>query len=416
MKGSSRQPPSARDFSLYEGDLVNRFFGAIGLGPRKVSHLTGRALILMIATWVPTAGLALWGGQASLVVDASNFFADYAAYAQFLVGLPLFVVAEAVASRATRSAGIELAMSGVVKAKDLAGLKAINGTVARARRSWISDLVCLLIAISLSAAVIGSELYNLHQANDPMALTWHAVFSAGGWHISKPGWWEFGFALPLLNYWWLRQIWKIVLWTWYLYRVSRFRLDLMPTHPDRTAGIAFISTVQGHFAWLILAYGVSNVAATVGYKIAVEGAPIWLPPVWGPILGFIVIAPTLFLLPLFMFTRQLARAKTWALLRYGERVRAHSALFEAEVLKRQKITEATQPSVIDVAVMDQVAKQFDRIEHMRVVPFDFRSIAQLFGATLGSVTTILPALKIEVPATKFLEALVKLLEYFGGGH
>ena len=63
------------------------------------------------------------------------------------------------------------------------------------------------------------------------------------------------------NYIWMRLIWKITLWIFYLYRVSRMRLELHPTHPDLTGGIGFISEAQGRFALFILAYGISNVAA-----------------------------------------------------------------------------------------------------------------------------------------------------------
>ena len=78
--------------------------------------------------------------------------------------------------------------------------------------------------------------------------------------LSAAGWWEFLIALPLLNYWWLRWIWKIGLWSWYLFRLSRFRLRLVAADPDRTGGIGFVSDVQTRFGLVILAYGVTNVA------------------------------------------------------------------------------------------------------------------------------------------------------------
>ena len=101
MTGSTEQPKTARNFSLFEGDFVNRAFGMIALGQQKVRHVAGRCLVLIVLTWLPTAVLAAIGGNYSLDVNPANFFADYAAYAQFLLGLPLFVIAEAIVSRAT---------------------------------------------------------------------------------------------------------------------------------------------------------------------------------------------------------------------------------------------------------------------------------------------------------------------------
>jgi hypothetical protein len=68
-----------------------------------------RAGLLSGLTWVPVAGLALLGGSryVGLRIDGANFFADFAAYAQFLIALPLFVVAEAIVGRATRDAAAE---------------------------------------------------------------------------------------------------------------------------------------------------------------------------------------------------------------------------------------------------------------------------------------------------------------------
>lgn len=87
-------PDTARvPFSLFDGDRVNRAFNFFGLESRRAWHIAGRAALLAGVTWLPMAVLALVTGLRSSRIEATNFFADYAAYAQFLVALPLFVVA-----------------------------------------------------------------------------------------------------------------------------------------------------------------------------------------------------------------------------------------------------------------------------------------------------------------------------------
>ncbi len=397
--------------SLFEGDLVNRIFARLHLGSRRPAHLLGRAAVLMALTWLPTAVMALLSGPpyVGLQIDGSNFFADFAAYAQFLVALPLFVLAEAIVGRGTRDAAAEFAESGLVREGDIEKLSTLHSAIERRRKSWWSDVICFGIGCLLSAAVIWTEL--LH----PPAHTWHTYVEDHVRYLSAPGYWEFFVALPLLNYWWLRQIWKIVLWCRYLYGVSRLPLDLVATHPDRTGGIGFISEVQGHFAWVILAYGISNVAATVGYKLALENASLWDPPVWGPIVGFVIVAPLLFLLPLFMFTKQLFRTKRRALKLYRERVMEHARLFEAQLLPRSAEEIKTLSGAVDLNVMSQFSKLFESCENMRVVPFDLKSMSQLFASTLGTVVGILPAQHLEQPLGRFLEFLVKITEFLGHG-
>jgi hypothetical protein len=92
-----RSPSSSiTPFSLFDGDLLNRTFGRLGLHSRRAVEIAGRCAVVIGATWTPMATFALIQRLYSNRIDARNFFADYAAYAQFLIALPLFIVAERV--------------------------------------------------------------------------------------------------------------------------------------------------------------------------------------------------------------------------------------------------------------------------------------------------------------------------------
>ncbi len=312
-------------------------------------------MALVAVTWWPMAALTVLDPAIEITrrVNAANFFGDFAAYAQFWLGLPLFVLAEAIISVSTRSASLEFAVSGVVRTRDLSRLDALHRRFNRAQRSAWSDLACLTIGYALAFAVLMGAMSKPPSAHVPHP--WY--LSVRKWPMSWPGTWEILIALPLLNYWWLRHIWKVLIWWLYLRAMSRFRLDLVATHPDATGGIGFVSSVQGHFAWVLLAYGVTNVAATVGYKLGIEHASVWSAPVWGPVAGFVVGAPLLFLLPLFMFTRQLYRAKRSARRLYRRRVMEQARLFESEVLPRSALESATLPGALDISLMAQSPRQ-----------------------------------------------------------
>jgi hypothetical protein len=232
--------------------------------------------------------------------------------------------------------------------------------------------------------------------------------------LTGAGAWEFLVALPLLNYTWLRFIWKILVWTFYLNRVSVMRLDLHPTHPDLTGGIGFISYAQSRFAVFILAYGISNVAATVGYEIAVLHYGLTMMPVWGPLVGFTIGAPLLFALPLLMFTEQLYRSKRHALALYRERVTEHSRLVEKHWLGTDRGAQSAAEEVRELAELSTLGTMFSRIETMRVVPFDLRSFGQLIGSSFGSVALILPILHVNGSVTGIFDAIGKLLSHLGG--
>jgi hypothetical protein len=392
-------------FSLFDGDLVNRSFARIGLGPRKTWHVAARAVLLSVATYGPMAVAAWWQGLYTGAIDARNFFADYAAYAQFLIALPLFVVAERIVARNTREAALDLIGTGVIGADDLGRLAEAHARVRRRRLSRRPDWLLGALAYWLAYMTFRHELWTT-----PVTPTWHTGGSGillfpGG--LTAAGAWAMLVALPLLNYWWLRMAWKIVIWTRYLWDVSRLRLRLIASHPDQTGGIGFISDVQAKFALVLFAYGISNVAAVIAYKVGIEKASLWLPPVWGPAVGFVVIAPLLFTLPLFAFTRQLYRAKRRALAAFRDRVRDHADAFEARWLGRD-VTSDSRADLPDVAGLNNLAAVFGRITQMRVVPFDLRSFSQLLGSTLGSVATALPIVRFEANAKDWLDFIARL--------
>ena len=68
---------------------------------------------MVLLTWVPVALLALLGGNYGGGVVATNFFADFSAYAQFVIAMPLFMLAEPIIDTSTRSAAREFVADGI---------------------------------------------------------------------------------------------------------------------------------------------------------------------------------------------------------------------------------------------------------------------------------------------------------------
>ena len=112
-----------------------------------------------------------------------------------------------------------------------------------------------------------------------------------------------------------------------------------------------------------------------------------------------------------MFTKQLFRTKRRTLALYREQALRHALAFESRWLTEDPAPDGSQAT--QLTGMNQLATIFDRVERMRVVPFDLRSGAQLVASTLGSVATALPLLKIEGPLKDWLEVLSAFLRHGG---
>ncbi|MCC7042190.1 MAG: hypothetical protein IT516_17950 [Burkholderiales bacterium] len=418
---ATAQAPAARDepapaamlpaepvgFSLFENDNARRFYAAMGLGARVRFRLVKRALALMIVTYVPMALLALAQGLYDTVATPTNFFADFAAYAQFLVALPLYVIAEPVIDGSTREAAKQFLACGIVRPADAPKVYQIHATIARARVARWPDLACIGLAYFFSLVILVPQF-----GADPLP-TWHVQGDESSRWMTAAGVWAFFVSIPLLNFIWLRLICKIILWIYYLYRITRLHLELHPMHADVTGGIGFVSETQGRYALFILAFGIGNVAAPVGYQMAVLNYDLSILPVWGPLVLFGLGAPMLFTLPLLMFTKQLYRSKKRALAAYRERVTEQSRRVEEHWLFGER-RESPQQDVRELAELETLASIFSRIEKMRVVPFDLRSFGQLIGSSLGAVATLLPLLYEKGKLTAIFEALGRLVGHATG--
>jgi hypothetical protein len=395
-------------FSLFSHDWMTRVYRKLRVSGHVRFALVKRCALVIMLTWVPLAMLAVYGGLVDTSPTVRNFFADFAAYAQFLVAMPLFVIFEPIMDFHTRAAAEQFISCGVIRPDERSRLRDVHALIARLRTSCWPDLVCIVIAYGLSLVILVPEFR-------PGALaTWHVQDYAHWRTFTAAGAWEFLIALPILNYTWLRFAWKIMLWIYYLFRTTRMRLDLHPTHPDLTGGIGFISEAQGQFALFILAYGISNIAATIGYEIVVLHYSFRTMTVWGPMVGFTIGAPLLFTLPLFMFTRQLYFAKQHALALYRQRVTARSRRFEKFWRQGEKSGQFASDEIRELTEFNSLSTMFTHIEQMRVVPFDLRSFGQLLGSSFGSIATVLPLLHYDGQLTKAFDAIGRLFGHLGG--
>jgi hypothetical protein len=452
MSDFERLPPPRTNviFSLFEGDLVNRLFGRAGIHGRRGIDLALRCMLLMAASWGVVAIAAVVVTHVNGVPARENFFKDFSAYLQFLIGLPLFVAAEDIVDQHTREAANYFLVSGVLAPSETPVVENLNRRVEHIRKSWLPEIICIALAYSLAIVTIWPKTWSdcptwhttpvteHHTAAEveKARRNWRAACSytmqqrekeraaaAGSAAAAAPasaapnngngeprpsrpparlnlaGWCEMLVALPILNYWWLRWMWKIFLWTWYLWRISRRRLVLTPSHPDATGGLGFISDVQTQFGLAILAYGISNIASTAGYEVRVEQAPWSLYTVWCPLVIFVIGAPSLFTLPLFAFTKQLYRVKKRALEelyeKTGERARAFEQIWRS--------SEAGTTLRHDLFEWQELRNLYDHVENMRIVPFDLRSLGELLGQTLGALVPLLAYLRLPEPLAKLLE-------------
>ena len=364
---------------------------------------------LLVAVPDAKAGIeAALAGWLGLYVPRESLALDLAAYAQFLGFIPLAFFAEGFIGRK-----IEDALERLRPVADDNALIGVARRATRLSRSIVADLVIVILAYAAMWSWGFAELHN-------GLASWHTAIVRGGVdgyftalasskpvvleHFTLAGYWAALIALPLFTYLWMRWVWKVVAWTYFLVRVSRLRLTLRAAHPDRTGGLGCLSDVQTSFASILFGTGLLFAAWAV-HKFVFERTPLGSMDVWGPILFYVLLAPATFIAPLFLFTSTLARVKREGVLRYGEMAVALASRFERRWMRGD---ERQADEMLDSSHSSSLADftaSYQTVESMRVVPFDRRSFLELFSA---SATPFAPlAFLLELPE-KF-RSLVTLL-------
>jgi hypothetical protein len=138
-----------------------------------------------------------------------------------------------------------------------------------------------------------------------IAPTWYAM-PGGRWHLTAAGIWYVFVSIPILQFILLRWYVRFFIWFRFLWQVSRIDLNLVATHPDCCAGLAFLGESAYAFGPILFAQG-AMLAGLVASRILYRGESLLSFKV--QIVGFVVFFVLAILGPLLMFTPRLAEAK-----------------------------------------------------------------------------------------------------------
>jgi hypothetical protein len=118
------------------------------------------------------------------------------------------------------------------------------------------------------------------------------------WHSTSAGFWYVFVSIPILRFIVLRWYLRLFIWFRFLWQISRINLHLIPTHPDRAAGLVFLGKSAYAFGPILLAQGVM-LAGVLAERVLYRGQSlISFKP---QIAGFVVFFVLAILGPLLMW-------------------------------------------------------------------------------------------------------------------
>ncbi len=369
--------------------LAQRFGFNRPAQPRRVRKI----LVLILVTWVPLVLLSLLAGHAFGDRVAVNVLRDPVILSRFLFVLPLLTLAEIVVSRSLKVQGKQFLASGVVPTEELDRFKEAKAEAVRLRESVIAEGAILVLAVTMS--IIMRVVVRLGAGDS----TWERT--ADG--ITLAGWWYILVSLPILGFFLLRWFWVFLIWSWFLFRVSRLELELTPTHPDRAGGLGFLGWSLASFSVVLMAIS-AVLSGSLAYEIFHRGSS--LNTLKYHIMIFVVLAIIVEHAPLFVFTGRLARCRFRGLLDYGTLIGHHDRAFDAKWLQSPGPNRGSLLGSPDVPSLAEIAMVYEHIDQMQLLPFDKKAFVVLVAAAL---IPMIPLLGTVASVTEILSMLGKFM-------
>ncbi len=386
----------SQDFSLVLGGPLYQLLVRSRLEDSALGHLKRRIVVIALLAWLPLFLLCLFDGKALGGVRIP-FLYDIEMQLRFLVALPLFIVAELMVHRRIRTIVQQFLDRGIIPGEALPRFSAIIDSAMRLRNSIAIEVALLLIAF-VGGHFIWSLLSGMEQVVQ-QSSTWYATKSETGVQLTPAGYWYSFVSRPLFQFIFIRWYFRLFVWALFLWKVSRLDLHLIPTHPDRAAGLGFLSLSVFAMSLFVLAHGVL-LSGVIANKIFFAGAKLMdfkLEAI--ALIGVIMI---LVLGPLLAFSPHLLRAKRTGQREYGKLASRYVEEFDQKWVRGAPVDEQLVGSS-DIQSLADLGNSFEIIRGIRPIPFSREAVIQLI------VIVLLPVLPLTLTMMPLEELVTKLL-------
>jgi hypothetical protein len=282
------------DFSLLGGPLY-RLGCRLGL-VRDRTNTVALGLVLGAFPWIVLIALALFEGLGPVLFSIEAI----GAHVRLLVTIPLLFACETSIDPRFTAFVHEIVRSQVVPVTERPTLESEIARIARWRDAWLPEAFFLLAAVLLALTTPNTNIFEYLPG-----LTGGSTPSAVG-ATTWTSQWYWMVCMTVYRFLLLRWLWRLALWCFFLWRVSRLELRLVPIHPDRAGGLGYLEFVHTKFTTLALAISAAQ-SASLAQDIA--SGRITLDSIY-PAVAFILLSDAvLFLGPLLIFYRKLSNCR-----------------------------------------------------------------------------------------------------------
>jgi hypothetical protein len=297
-------PKTGEQFSLVVGGPFHRLLRRLGLTGPDALPTRCAVLLLALAAWALPAVLVIAQALLDDRYSGWGFFADWTVHTRYLLAVGIMIATERYADGRLNTLARHFRAAHIVSDAEEHAFRSALARADRRSASIVAELVILAAALSWPGLTA-------HYAVHLSGTGWDGVNTAGGSVLSWAGEAARWVSTPLFLFLMLRWLWRFLVWSELLYRISRLSLQLTPLHPDRSGGLGFLANFPGIFSGFVFALSCVVAAAMVKDLGVQEHAA---QTVWFAVAGWVVLILALALGPLLVFLRPLYALRERALI------------------------------------------------------------------------------------------------------
>lgn len=333
-----------------------------------------RILVLTGVAWLPLMVLTLIDGTFYTSELTISFIKDVTPFVRGLIVVPLLVMADNLIEPMMVRVLTYLKASGVVADSEQESLSSAAEKMTSQMNNKLLQIILVVLVLAVSW-MLQSDYVDMWEEEG--VTSWMLTLDNGGVDQTLAGSWFLLVTSPLVSFLLYRWIWRFIVWSVFLYRVSRMKLELCASHTDLAGGLGMIGVNHALFSILFLIMA-TLVSSDLAGNVLYEGDA--LVDVKQLAFVFIFISVVILLVPLLFFTNKLIKLKYKALAEYGALQNQISGDFHKHWIKDEtkELVDSMQPSA-----MADYSAVYETISNMRIVPINPKSIIILAALLLS---------------------------------
>jgi hypothetical protein len=383
---------SIPEFTVFGGPL-NKLGVQLGL-VRDGTNSIRIGLVLGLLTWIILMFFTLLQGSMQKAFSLTFL----AGHVRFLVVIPLFFVCETWVAPRMAEFVQNIINSGLVPESERPVFDLVIRRINKMKNFWLVEGLLFLIMF-----VLPHFGFNSGMSGKTSNVAW--IFEQAGGNLTLPNVIYAWFCLPLFRFLLVRWIWHLGLWWFFLYRLKKLRLRLIPIHSDGVGGLGYLEVVHEHFTPLAVAFS-SLQAASFAEEISSGTMPFeslyYLVPL------VLLLNLIFFVGPLLLFSTKLWLCRVNGLNEYMVMAHHYVEAFDNTWIRDKTVTGQSQLGAADIQSLADLTNSINVIRGMKVVPASRRLIMAF------TISVVLPFLPFVFMKFNFNELMLKLFEKIAG--